>query len=121
MVLRTGGAARVVRLRPVAPTLVAAADLAWADAGHLAVLAKSDAGQESVTPYRIRIDGSEAPQPVLGTVPGGSPVSIAAAPAQALLVATVRPGRQVDTGVSALQGQVWRPLVQRGGDPVYPG
>lgn len=121
VVLRSGGTARIVRLRPVAPALLEAADLAWADAGHLAVLAKSDRGQGSVTPYRIRIDGSEAPQPVLGTVPGGSPVSIAAAPSQALLVATVKPGQPAATGVSALQGQVWRPLVQRGSDPVYPG
>lgn len=121
VVLRSGGAPRIVRLRPVAPGLTGAVDLAWTDAGHLAVLAKSDVAEASVTPYRIRIDGSEAPQPVLGTVPGGMPVSLAAAPSQALLVATVRAGRPGGTGVSALQGQVWRPLVQRGSDPVYPG
>ncbi len=121
VVLRRGGTDRIVRLRPVAPTLIGAVDLAWADAGHLAVLAKSEARQDSVTPYRIRIDGSEAPQPFLGTVPGGVPVSIAAAPGQALLVATVRPGQPASSGVSALQGQVWRPLVQRGSDPIYPG
>ena len=121
VVARSGGTVRIMRLRPVAPRLIGAVDLAWADAGHLAVLAKSEAGQASVTPYRIRIDGSEAPQPVVGTVPGGVPVSLAAAPSEALLVATIRPGQPSDTGVSALQGQVWRPLAQRGSDPVYPG
>lgn len=123
VVLRTaaGTVSGIARLRPVAPTLSGAVDLSWADAGHLAVLARSDAGSANVTPYRIRIDGSEVPQPVLGTVPGGLPVSIAAAPSQSLLVATARPGAGGGTGVSALQGQVWRPLVERGGDPVYPG
>lgn len=121
VVIRRGSTARIVRLRPIAPTLTGAVDLAWADAGHLAVLAKSVTGQASVTPYRLRIDGSEAPQPVLGTVPGGLPVSIAAAPSQPLLVATVRPGQPTSSGVSALQGQFWRPLVQRGSDPIYPG
>lgn len=121
VVLRSGGRARIDRLRPVAPTLSGAVDLSWADAGHLAVLAKSDPRQGSVTPYRIRIDGSEAPSPVLGTVPGGTPVAIAAAPSQSLLVATARPGQPGVTTVSALQGQVWRPLQPRGGDPIYAG
>ena len=58
---------------------------------------------------------------MLGTVPGGQPVSIAAAPAQSLLVATARQGGVGGTGVSTLQGQVWRPLVQVGFDPTYPG
>ena len=120
-VLRGSSGFRIDRFRPAAPSLVDAVDLDWADAGHLAVLAKSDPGQGSVTPYRIRVDGSEDPQPVLGTVPGGQPVSIAAAPAQSLLVATARQGGVGGTGVSTLQGQVWRPLVQVGFDPTYPG
>lgn len=121
VVLRDRNGVRIDRLHPVAPALVGAVDLSWSDAGHLAVLAKADAGQGSVTPYRVRIDGSEAPQPVLGTVPGGQPISIAAAPGRSLLVATARAGRTADIGVSSLESQVWSQLVPIGSDPTYPG
>lgn len=120
VVLRSRSSVRIERLHAVGPSLGGAVDLSWPDAGHLAVLAKADAGQGSVTPYRVRIDGSEPPQPVLSTVPGGQPISIAAAPGQSLLVATVRAGRATETGVSRLESQVWSELVRIGSDPAYP-
>ncbi len=120
VVVRVGDAIRIDRLIPVAPSLVGVIDLGWADAGHLAVLAKSDP-QGSVTPYRLRIDGSEPPQPVLATAPGGQPVSLAAAPGGQLLVATLPPGRRDGTRLLQLQNQTWAKVTDSGSDPVYAG
>lgn len=114
-------ALRIEHLTPVAPSLVGAVDLAWGDAGHLVVLARSAQVPGGVlSPYRVRLDGSEAPQPVVGTALGGQPVSVAAGPGRPVLVAIPADGPGAGTRVLQLQNQTWVPLAG-GMDPTYPG
>jgi hypothetical protein len=120
VVVRAGSRVTVRDLRPVAPSLVGAVDLAWADAGHLVVLARSARVAGSVTPYRVRADGSEAPQPILGTALRGQPVSVAAAPEHRLLVASRGVAAGETTQILQLENQTWSVLAP-GTDPVYPG
>lgn len=119
VVVHDDGAVHVEHLNPVAPALAGAVDVAWGDAGRVVVLARlARVSGSLISPYRVRVDGSEAPQPIVGTALGGQPLSLATAPGKPPLVATRTPAGQVR--VSQLQNQTWSPLAT-GADPGYPG
>lgn len=122
-VLHRAGGIRIAGLKDVVSGLTGAVDVSWEDASHLVVLARATEVPGSVaSPYRVLVDGSGQPQPVLGTAPGGQPVSLAAAPGHPLLVATSTTGAAhgAPSTVAQLQGQTWS-VLRSGVDPAYPG
>jgi len=89
-------------------SLVNVQDVSWADAQHVALLARTPGAARQ--PYLVSVDGG--PRQVSGALPGLD--AIAAGPSLPLLGAT-RDGRAWrDAGVG------WR-LIGRGNSPAYPG
>jgi hypothetical protein len=95
-------------LREVAPTLTQVVDVAWADSGHLLVLA-GDAGEDRIVPYAVGVDGWGLVSVPTAGLPS-QPTSIAAAPTRQPLVSAG------DT-IWQLAGGTWVTLV-RGAEPL---
>ncbi len=115
VVERTGTRITLTGLRQVTPSLTDVADVAWADEGHLLVLARR--GDAAMAPYGVDADGATVTERPTDGLP--EPLQrVAAAPGEPDLVEAA--GR-----IWRRQGSLWGPLDGNAGvpgnDPFYPG
>lgn len=106
---------QILGWRAVARSLGDVSDVAWETGTSVVVLAPLTT--TSRLPVRVEIDGSQI-EPVRALGLDGEPVSLAAAPGQPLVVATVLRGKPV---VLVEDGGLFRLQPGTGAAPAYPG